>query len=139
MHLLGDLSWQLRPEQRVHELPGRQQPGPIVPSNSARQCHTLSSGRRVHGGGGLSKLYRHDRRAGQLSVAYANGITIGDGYTVTNGNGYCYCYRDVYAYGNGNGDGNGNCDCDCGAEVYTDAQAASHARPTAIRLQRLVV
>ena len=39
-------------------------------------------------------------------------------------------YRYVYADSNCNSHGNGN--CDCGAEVYADAQAASHARPTPI-------
>jgi hypothetical protein len=50
-----------------------------------------------------------------------------------------HCNSCVYADGDGNShaadaDGDGNCDCDCerGAEVYADAQAATHAASTPI-------
>ena len=38
----------------------------------------------------------------------------------------------IYADSNGHDGSHGNGNCDCGAEVYADAQAASHARPTPI-------
>ena len=41
-------------------------------------------------------------------------------------------YRHLYGNSNSNSDGHGNGNSDCGAEVYADAQAATHATSTPI-------
>ena len=55
------------------------------------------------------------------ATATATPTATANSYVYANGNSYC----------NGNGDSTA-LHCDCGAEVYADAQAASHASSTPI-------
>jgi len=75
-----------------------------------------------------------DADADVLNLLYPNADRGTNGYCHGSSHSYTYSRVDgdsnCYTYSNVNS--NGNCDSNCSAEVYGDAQGASHASSTPI-------